>query len=209
MALYIYRMAMIGLPAVPALPSIFLPIGPCGQGAFGIVQFGKVIRMLAYDHNVGFSIAPSSVNPSSPEAIQSLRNVADALYAGGLATGLILWGLGFFWFTLAVATVIFRTRKNGSTFFSPNNFSLGWWAFTFPIGVFATATTSLATELNSPAFKVIGTIVSLVVVFNWLYIGSMTLVKCCNGALFTAPELAQFDGLAPKPGQYAGMEDKV
>lgn len=209
MALYIYRMALIGLPPVPALPSIFLPVGPCGQGAFGIIQFGKVIRLMTYKYNVGFSIAPGSVDPTSAEAIQSMRNVADALYAGGIATGLVLWGLGLFWLVFAVATVIFRTRKNGSAFFAPSKFSIGWWAFTFPIGVFCTATTSLATELNSPAFKVIGTILSLVVVFNWLYIGSMTLIKCCDGALFTAPELAQFEGRAPTQAEYPGLEDKV
>jgi hypothetical protein len=35
---------------------------------------------------------------------------------------------------------------------------LGWWGFTFPLGVFAVSTTTIAEELPSLFFKVLGTV---------------------------------------------------
>jgi hypothetical protein len=35
---------------------------------------------------------------------------------------------------------------------------MGWWGFTFPIGVFAMATVSIGEELPSEYFKIMGTV---------------------------------------------------
>jgi len=56
-------------------------------------------------------------------------------------------------------------------------------AFTFPLGVFATSTTALAKELNSPAFKVLGTILSAAVVALWLVVMGLTIQKAWVGTL--------------------------
>ena len=139
MTLWIYRTAIGGIPAPAALPSVFLPLGPCGQGSFGIITLGKVIRELAYDH--GVALAPNGSTESS------LR-IADAAYTGGIVTGLVLWGLGrvwsirnfvtlltsrFVWYTLAFAMMAEHTWKNRD-FFWLKKFSVGFWALTFPIG---------------------------------------------------------------------------
>ncbi|GFZ51187.1 Sulfite efflux pump SSU1 [Saitozyma sp. JCM 24511] len=190
--LWIYRTVIWGVPPTGALPSAFLPLGPCGQGSFGIMLLGKVVRELAYSYGVGFSIAPPS-DPSTAAAAISMQNVADAVYAGGLIAGLILWGLGFCWYILAFAMILDHL-PTCRDFFHHSRFSIGLWAITFPIGVFATATTTLASELNSPAFKVLGTILSVQVALHWLYVSVMTLWKCFDGTIFVAPELASFEG---------------
>lgn len=56
-------------------------------------------------------------------------------------------------------------------------------AFTFPLGVFATSTTALAKELNSSAFKVLGTILSAAVVALWLVVMGLTVQKAWVGTL--------------------------
>jgi tellurite resistance protein TehA-like permease len=184
--LWIYRSAIHGLPRPSALPSVFLPLGPCGQGSFGIVLLGKVTRELAYNHDLGFSVITG----------QSARNMADAIYAGGLVTGLIFWGLGLMWYVLASAFFIEHCIRN-RTYVGVKSFSIGFTALTFPIGVWATATTELAAELDSPAFKIIGTVVSIQVVFNWLYVFLMTCWKAVDGSVFVAPEVTDFEGGRP------------
>jgi tellurite resistance protein TehA-like permease len=127
---------------------------------------------------------------------QSARNIADAIYAGGLITGLILWGLGLMWYILGSAFFFEHCIRNRS-YVGLKSFSIGFTALTFPIGVFATATTELAAEFDSPAFKVIAAVISVQVVFNWLYVFLMTCWKTVDGSVFVAPEVAGFDGGRP------------
>ena len=202
--LWLYRAEIVGLPAPGPLPSLFLPLGPCGQGAFGLVLLGHVVRDLAYAHNVGFTIAP----PSAAAHTDSILRVADAVYAAGLVSGLFLWGLGLVWYTLAMVITIDHALRKGS-YFTYSTFSIGWTAYTFPIGVWATATTQLAKELDSPAFKVIGTVISLQVVVQWAYVFVMACWKGSHGAIFVAPELSEWEGGRPplrwsKPQQDGG-----
>lgn len=192
MALWLYRTAIHGVPPAAALPSVFLPLGPCGQGSFGIILLGRTIRQLAFTHSLGLTISADGVSD-----LTSIRVIADAVYAGGLITGLILWGLGLCWYLLAFAMIIDHFRKNRD-FFHHSRFSVGLWALTFPLGVFATATTILATELDSPAFRVIGAFLSVQVTLHWVYVSVLTVYKVANGTIFVAPELAKFSGVVPR-----------
>lgn len=88
-ALWLYRTAVYGVPAAAALPSVFVPLGPCGQGSSGIILLGRTVRELAYGHPDGVTILPSGATDGL-----SVLQVADAVYAGGLVSGIILWGLG-------------------------------------------------------------------------------------------------------------------
>jgi tellurite resistance protein TehA-like permease len=191
MALWLYRTVVFGVPASGALPSVFLPLGPCGQGSFGIILLGRAVRQLAYGHTVGMTISPSVSIDSS-----SIYRIADAVYAGGLVTGLVLWGLGLCWYILAFAVVIQHVRTQPD-FFHHSKFSVGLWALTFPLGVFATATTILASELDSPAFRVIAAFLSVQVTLHWVYVSVLTIYKVCNRSFFVAPEIAHFQGSPP------------
>lgn len=179
-ALLIYRFASGGPPAAPALASVFLPLGPCGQGSFGIVMLGVVTRSLAYQYNT------SMIPVDTAEA--ALR-IADAIYAVCLITGLVLWGLALAWYTLGVAMFLDGLRKD-KQILSVGKFGVGLWALTFPIGVWATSTIVIAQELNSPAFKVIAAFISTQVIVHWLYVATFTVWKLLRGELFNAPELA-------------------
>lgn len=107
---------------------------------------------------------------------------------------LTLWGFGLFWLVVAVLTVInLRLREN-------MKFNMGWWGyvsfffqlrfpltlrrFTFPLGVFATCTTQLATELDSGFFKILGTILSCAVVALWIGVVFMTARQAWSGELY-------------------------
>lgn len=197
--LWIYRTAVAGLPPPAALPSVFLPLGPCGQGSFGIILLGSVVRDLAYSHNIGLTIPPAS-GPS----VDSMYRIADGIYASGLLTGFILWGLGLVWYSIAMAITIDHAIRN-KVYMSHVSFTIGWTAYTFPIGVWATATTQLAKELDSPAFRILGTVVSLQVVIQWLYVFVLACGKAWQGTIFVAPELNQWEGKKP-PLRFAGRQ---
>jgi tellurite resistance protein TehA-like permease len=136
-----------------------------------------------------------------------MLRVADAVYAAGLVSGLFLWGLGLVWYTLAMVITIEHALRN-KAYFSYTTFSIGWTAYTFPIGVWATATTQLAKELDSPAFKVIGTVISLQVVMQWAYVFVMACWKGWRGAIFVAPELSEWEGGRP-PLRWSRLQQDI
>ncbi|RSH80195.1 transporter [Saitozyma podzolica] len=154
------------------------------------MTLGNVVRTLAYTYDVGLFL---TVPPEGVSCSTRIQRVAEAVYAGGMVTGMVLWGLGLCWYILAFAMVVDHVLKNRDFFFL-SKFSVGLWAITFAIGVFATATTTLASELHSPAFKVLGTILSVQVALHWLYVSCMTIYKACDGTIFAAPEVASFEG---------------
>lgn len=124
-ALLIYRFALGGPPGPMALASVFLPLGPMGQGSYGIINLGASVRRLAYDYDYPFI-------PGMTDAMGA-KYIADGIYAGCLITGLIMWGLALMWYTLGAFMFIDGVRKDWRLL-APGKFSVGLWALTFPIG---------------------------------------------------------------------------
>ena len=89
----------------------------------------------------------------------------------------LIWGFGLVWLVLAIASVLRLALREKI------GFNIGWWGFVFPLGVFSAATTQLATELDSGAFRILGMIFSLSVVALWIYVSVMTLIKACNSVM--------------------------
>lgn len=78
-------------------------------------------------------------------------------YTFGFLTALILWAFGLVWLFFASASIAYsRTFP----------FNIGWWGFTFPLGVYAASTVQMANELPSAFFAVLGT-VSPLSFFYW------------------------------------------
>ncbi|WVQ99998.1 hypothetical protein IAU59_007141 [Kwoniella sp. CBS 9459] len=217
--IWVYRCAVNGIPTPTALPSVFLPLGPCGQGSFGIALLGKVTRDLAYTHDthlasasvtLGTRMASSTSGIVTSLVFEQARflNIADSIYAGCLIVALILWGLGLVLYVLAMAITLDHGSRSTS-YWLPENFSIGWLAYTFPVGVWATATTILARELDSFAFKVLATIISIQVILSWIYIFIMVVYKISDGTIFLAPELEVFNGDGLEPPLRFGSWAKV
>jgi C4-dicarboxylate transporter/malic acid transport protein len=71
--------------------------------------------------------------------------LGPALRAAGLAYGLPVWGFGMYWLALAILLTLRAAR-----IYLP--FSVGWWAFTFPVGVLITGTDALYAQTGAPLF---------------------------------------------------------
>lgn len=72
-------------------------------------------------------------------------------YVLGVFISLIMWSFGLIWLVFALATVVYS---------SPFPFNMGWWGFTFPLGVYAANSIELGLELDLMFFKVFGTVCS-------------------------------------------------
>ena len=159
LVIYFERLAVHKLPPREVVTSVFLPMGPLGQGGFAIMQLGKVCQKLF-----------PRTNTLSPLA-------GEVLYVVGFLIALIMWGFGLVWFFFALATI------SQSAF----PFNMGWWGFTFPIGVFALSTVTFGNEMSSMFFKVLGTVLSIGVVFLWIIVATSTAWKSYTGELFHTP----------------------
>jgi tellurite resistance protein TehA-like permease len=71
------------------------------------------------------------------------------LYTVGCITAIILWAYSLAWLAYAVASIMHQRNIP---------FNMGWWGFTFPLGMLALTTTAIGTELSSRFLKVLGTV---------------------------------------------------
>ena len=77
-------------------------------------------------------------------------HAGEILYVIGWLMATIMWGFGLVWLFFAAASIS-RSRFP---------FNMGWWGFTFPLGVYTVSTTQIGKELPSTFFKVLGTVSS-------------------------------------------------
>ena len=160
LVILVLRMAIHKLPHANMAASSWLALGPIGTGALGLLVLGGA--------------APAIF------AANGLGDYGAAARGIGLVGGLLLWGYGFWWAAVA-ALITVRYLREGLPF------NLGWWGYTFPIGVYAVCTLKLATLLPIPAFAVFGAALVIALAVLWLVVGARTLRGAWRGDLFVSP----------------------
>ena len=166
LVIYFHRLTIHSLPPREVIVSVFLPLGPLGQGGFGIANLGKV------------TLALFPITHTLPAAGDAGLMAGQILYVLGFISALVLWGFGLVWLFFAVATI-----NNAKRF----PFNMGWWGFTFPLGVYASSTVQMGKELPSRFFDVLGTFLSICVVLLWCVVAAGTIRDSLGGKLFVAP----------------------
>ncbi|KAB8349551.1 hypothetical protein FH972_023575 [Carpinus fangiana] len=166
LVIYFHRLAVHKLPPRELIVSCFLPLGPLGFGGYTIMYLGMVAR---------------KVLPQTGTLPPNSELAGEVLYVLGFIVALVLWGFGLMWLAIAVAA-IYRSR--------PFPFNMGWWGFTFPLGVYSASTIQIGLEMPSLFFKVLGTIFSVCVVLLWVVVALGTVRGAKSGELFNAPCLA-------------------
>ncbi len=160
----ILRLVLHKLPHASMAASAWLALGPIGTGALGLITLGEA--------------APDIF------AAHGLNAYTGAAQGIGLIGGMILWGYGLWWF--AIATLItLRYVREGLPF------NLGWWGYTFPIGVFAVATLKLASLLPIAAIGVMGHGLVALLAVIWVVVATRTVRGAWRGDLFVAPCLKE------------------
>ena len=106
--IYLFRLLTHGIPEGPTVLSVFVPLGPCGQGGFSIIQIGEACRNL-------FPFEGSA------SLFLGSAETGRAVYALCVSLALTLWTLGMMWFIyslLAMYTYIV-TKKTRFPFRNP------------------------------------------------------------------------------------------
>lgn len=160
LAILVLRLALHKLPTRDMAVSGWLALGPIGTGALGLLLLGGDAPRIFAAAGMG-----------------SVGTVALGL---GIIGGTILWGYGVWWILLAVLKTL-RYARTGLPF------NLGWWGFTFPLGVYSLATLALAHTTHVAFFAVGGGILTTCLAAFWLMVAARTLHGAWHGHLFVAP----------------------
>lgn len=139
MAVYVFRLLTENVQPRAIVLSTLLPVGPMGQGAFGIMLFGRLY------HNI-FEPEVATVDNMG---IAVMYQASSSAVVISTAVAVLLMSMGLFWMTL---TAMFTIRT------PPPGFNQSWWALTFPIGTMTLAWYQLATEYDSIAFRYVGAV---------------------------------------------------
>ncbi len=157
------RMALHKLPHANMAASSWLALGPIGTGALGMLLLG--------------GDAPAIF------AANGLPGIGDIANGLGLVAGVTLWGFGLWWMLIAVLITL-RYLRAGIPF------NLGWWGFTFPLGVYALTTLKLASVLHLAFFNVVGSALVAALALMWLIVARRTVAGAYGGELFVSPCIA-------------------
>ncbi|MND67042.1 C4-dicarboxylate transporter/malic acid transport protein [compost metagenome] len=157
------RMALHKLPQANMAASSWLALGPIGTGALGMLLLG--------------ADAPAIF------AANGLGNLGEVARGLGLIAGIVLWGAGLWWLLTAVLITL-RYIRHGMPF------NLGWWGFTFPLGVYTLATLKLAAWLGLGFFHELGMLLVVALAALWLLVTALTLRGAWHGELFVSPCIA-------------------
>jgi C4-dicarboxylate transporter/malic acid transport protein len=163
LTILLLRMALHKLPHESMAASSWLALGPISTGAFGLLVLGA-------DSPAVFTAT----------GLSGVGEIASGL---GLLGGVILWGVGVWWCLMALL-ITARYLRDGIPF------NLGWWGFTFPLGVFALTTLKLGAVLHLAFFSVLGCALVAALAVLWLVIMKRTVRGAYRGELFVSPCIA-------------------
>ncbi len=161
------RMALHKLPHENMAASSWLALGPISTAALGMLLLGGEAQEIF--------------------AANGLSTAGDVAAGIGLICGITLWGFGLWWLMLAVLITL-RYLRDGIPF------NLGWWGFTFPLGVFALTTLKLGAVLKLDFFNVTGAALVAVLAVLWLIVMSKTVRGAYRGELFVSPCISASGG---------------
>lgn len=160
LVILIMRLVLHNLPDRDMAASSFLALGPIGTGALGLLLLGA-------DAPRVFAAA----------GLDGLGNIAAGM---GIIGGIILWGYGAWWLLLALLKTFKYFRESIP-------FNLGWWGFTFPLGVYSITTLQLARQIHLEFLANIGSGLVISLSILWLVIASRTLHGAWHRYLFVSP----------------------
>jgi C4-dicarboxylate transporter/malic acid transport protein len=160
LVILLLRLVLHKLPARDMAASGWLALGPIGTGALGLLLLG--------------GDAPSVFT------VAGLPGVGMVAFGLGIIGGTLLWGYGVWWLLLAMLKTV-RYAREGMPF------NLGWWGFTFPLGVYSLAPLALAHATHIAFLSVVGGVLVVCLAAFWLMVAALTVRGAWQGYLFVAP----------------------
>ena len=189
---------IIPMALIPLLPHVsasaarlLLVLGYATLG-IGLLLFLLIAAML-FARLVSHPLPPAPLAPSlwiglGPIGVGSLALLrlaaaghpfwgpsAAAVQTVSQATAATLWGLGLWWLAIAALLLIRYLRHGGLPY------SIGFWAFTFPLGAYTAATLQLARTWHTTPLEWAGAALFLSLLGIWLLVTTRTLRAIATG----------------------------
>jgi tellurite resistance protein TehA-like permease len=155
-AAFIYRLMTQKLPQESLRPGMFISVGPSGFTIAGIVGMGQHLP---------------NVVPKDFMGDGGLAGKVSMILANWV--GLWLWGLAL-WFFFVSVFAHWSTVKHNRW-----RFAMTWWSYVFPNTALCTATFAIAKALDSRAIRILGCVMTCVLILIWL-----TVFVCMIRAVF-------------------------
>lgn len=164
LALYFHRLAVHNLPNSEVIVTAFLPLGPLGQGAAGLLLLAE---------------AGQRVFPAAGFAQTEIA--AAVVQVASVFIGLMMWGLGLWWLMHGVLSLSTRYLYGGL------GFSMAMWGLVFPFGVFTSATIELSVLTPSLFLGWLSMAFIAILFVLWFFVAIGTVRNAVNKKLFVAP----------------------
>jgi C4-dicarboxylate transporter/malic acid transport protein len=148
---YIGRLMTAGLPSPSLRPGMFITVGPPSFTALALLGMAKAAQRVFPAYNQIASID----NPGI---------IGDVLLITALLVAILLWTLGFWFFSLSLVSTIAGILDDWA------NFHLSWWSFVFPNVGFTIALISIGHALESQPILWIGSVMTVILVMTWLFV---------------------------------------
>jgi C4-dicarboxylate transporter/malic acid transport protein len=148
------RLVLHKLPDRSMAPSCWLALGPIATAALALLVFSHAVPDVL--------------------AAQGLAGLSDAMAGACLLGAILLWGYGIWWFAIAAAITVHYVRRG-------LEFNMGWWGYTFPLGVFAVCTLKLGQALHFSPMTMAGMVLIAVLASVWSLVAGRTLAKAWRG----------------------------
>ncbi|ORX82677.1 hypothetical protein K493DRAFT_240615 [Basidiobolus meristosporus CBS 931.73] len=158
--IYFYRLIAYDFPPEDVIMTSFLPVGPLGQGTYGIIEMG-----LACQKVIGDKYAPG---------------FGDSAFTTCLIMAYFMWAYGLWYMAYGITSILVRSR-------SKIPFNMGWWGLTFPIGVYTAGTLNIAVVTKSRFFLGITSLLVCSLVLVWFFVAYHTICRIYTGRVFRAP----------------------
>ena len=186
-AVYINRLILHGLPPPAAANSVWVVLGPVGQGANAIMLLGRHTGMLQCSGYLcrGHELLDldqfdeaTCLCPGSPALLDPIQSFGHIMPGVSLMIGLFLWGFGVWVYFLASSTSFHhsslssRLGLGGGTGipFAPN-----WWGVVFPMVTLTMSTYQIHTDTEWRFFKVVGRVLAAILTLTACYIHALTI----------------------------------
>jgi C4-dicarboxylate transporter/malic acid transport protein len=124
-------------------------------------------------------------------AVSAIIDIAKNAHAMGLLgstelsnlMSVAVWGFGIWIVGIIMIISIYQIRNGGIPF------SMGWWAFIFPLAAYTIASQKIARIFLSPLTVGYAAFLTILLILLWLYTFSNTVRRVLSGKLFVGPRI--------------------
>lgn len=123
---------------------------------------------------INLSLNARDVIPSGFLDIPDM-NVGNLFRAFGIPLGIFLWGVGFWFFTVATLSILSSARQM--------QFTLNCWAYIFPNAGLTLAVIAIGNALHSSGIKGVGCGMSIILVLAWILVAVANIRAVIKGTV--------------------------